>query len=44
VPFQKVADSENCTMIEGELLHDATQMKLNVLSALHFTVDAWRFI
>ena len=31
-------------MINGELLGDASKMKLNLLTALHFIVEAWRLI
>jgi hypothetical protein len=31
-------------MIDGGLLQHATQMKLDVLSAVHFIAEAWRFI
>jgi hypothetical protein len=35
VPLQKAVDSEN-----GGLLQDATQMKTDVLSAVHFIAEA----
>jgi hypothetical protein len=31
-------------MIDGRLLLDATQMKQDILSAMHFTAEAWRLI
>jgi hypothetical protein len=31
-------------MIDGGLLQDATQMKLQVLSAMHFIAGVWRLI
>jgi hypothetical protein len=29
-------------MIDGGLLLDATQMKQDILSAMHFTAEGWR--
>jgi hypothetical protein len=29
-------------MIDGELLGDASKMKFNLLTALHFIAEAWR--
>jgi hypothetical protein len=31
-------------MIDGELLDDASKMKINVLTALHFIAETWRQI
>jgi hypothetical protein len=31
-------------MIDGELPQDATQMKLDAWSAMHFIAEAWRLI
>jgi hypothetical protein len=31
-------------MINGGLLQEATQMKLDALSAMHFIAEAWRLI
>jgi len=31
-------------MINGELLGDASKMKINLLTALHFIAEAWRQI
>jgi hypothetical protein len=37
--FQKTV-----AMVDGRLLQDDTQMKLDVLSAMHFTAHTWRLI
>jgi hypothetical protein len=31
-------------MTDGGLLHDSTQLKLDVLSAVHFITEAWIFV
>jgi hypothetical protein len=30
-------------MIDGGMLQDATQMKLDVLSSMNFITEAWKF-
>jgi hypothetical protein len=43
VPLQKAVDSEDCRHYGG-LLQDGTQMKLDVLSAMHFIAEASRLV
>jgi hypothetical protein len=44
--LQKAADSKDCGCNRwwGGLVQDGKQVKLDVLSALHFTEEAWRLI
>jgi hypothetical protein len=44
VPLKKAVDSKNVAMIDGGLLQDVTQTKLDVLFAMHFIAEAWRLI
>jgi hypothetical protein len=42
--YRKQLILKTVAMIDGGLLQDATQMKLGVLSALHFIAETWRLI
>jgi hypothetical protein len=42
--YRKQLIRKTAAMTDGGLLKDATQMKLDVLSAMHFTAEAWSLI
>jgi hypothetical protein len=42
--YRKQVIEKTVAMTDGGLLQDATHMKVDVLSAMHFIVKAWRFL
>jgi hypothetical protein len=42
--YRKQLISKTSAVIEGKLLQDTAQMKLNALSAVHLIDEAWRII
>jgi len=40
--YRKQLTQKAVAMINGELLGDASKMKVNLLTALHFIAEAWR--
>jgi hypothetical protein len=42
--YSKYLIRKTVAMVDGRLLQDAAQMKLDVLSAIHFIAEAWRLI
>jgi hypothetical protein len=42
--YSKQWIQKTAAMIDGELLQDVPQMKLSMLSAVHFIAEAWRLI
>jgi hypothetical protein len=42
--YRRQLIQKTVAMIDERLLQDGEQMKLDVLSAMHFTAEAWRLI